>query len=266
MKRQTMIALLYASLLAGWSLVCVADDGPAPSTSASADANKRADTALYKPVEYKNAAISGPALVVIPGGIKSSNAGFTQKIGPNNIADFGELELSRANFKVLERADLGPLLKEFQLAYSLGDPDEAAKLMKRGKLKSTKWVVKFDVLKAEPVAQAKKSFSGGALGSLAGMFIGGTAGSAANIVGGSVRTADEAGIWIIGLRYKIIDAVSTEQVATGYVEEKMEVGATSTAVLGVGQSESGGLTLDSLVQRLVQSCVAEIDGRYKKAQ
>ena len=34
---------------------------------------------------------------------------------------------------------------------------------------------------------------------------------------------------MIGMRFKIMDANTTEQVATGYTEEKMEVGATHTA-------------------------------------
>ncbi len=238
--------------------------GPQPATTASAEANKMADKALYKPIEYANAAFPGPTLVVLPGDIKSNNATFTQKFGPNNIADYAELELSRANFRVLERSDLGPLLKEVQLAFGLGDPDEAAKVFKRGKFKSTKWMVKFDVLKAEPVAQAQKGFDGGAIGQLAGLAIGGYGGAAANVVGSSVKTGETAGVWIVGLRYKILDANTTEQVANGYVEDKMELGAQATSVLGVSQGTSGGLTLDSLVQRLVQSCVAEIDGRYKK--
>ena len=55
-----------------------------------------------------NANKKGPALVVIPGEIKSNNATFLQKFTANNIADFGEIELSSANFQVLERSNLGP--------------------------------------------------------------------------------------------------------------------------------------------------------------
>ncbi|HRE17285.1 MAG TPA: hypothetical protein PLW86_09525, partial [Rhodocyclaceae bacterium] len=67
----------------------------------------------------------------------------------------------------------------------------------------------------------------------------------------------------IGMRYKLINANTTEQVATGYAEEKMELGAKSTSVLGISSGQSGGLTLDSLVQRLVQKTVYEIDRKYK---
>jgi hypothetical protein len=78
-----------------------------------------------------------------------------------------------------------------------------------------------------------------------------------------VQTGESTGVWIIGMRFKIIDANTTEQVATGYAEEKMELGAKSTSVLGVSSGASGGLTLDSLVQRLVQKTVWEIDSKYK---
>lgn len=88
-------------------------------------------------------------------------------------------------------------------------------------------------------------------------------GAAGNVVASSVQTGESTGVWIIGMRYKIIDANTTEQVATGYSEEKMELGAKGTSVLGVSSSESGGLTLDSLVQRLIQKTVWEIDNKFK---
>ena len=125
-----------------------------------------ADEAAYKEVEYQNKAKRGPALVVIPGEIKSNNASFTQRFLPNNIADFGELELSAANFPVLERSNLGPLMREIELAYNLGDVDTARKTMQMGKLKTTKWVVKFDIIKAEQIAQANQGFDGRAIGGL----------------------------------------------------------------------------------------------------
>src|ERR1700720_993003 len=133
-----------------------------PSPTAGSDtsqrANASADEALYQSVEYTNKNKRGPAVIVIPGEIKSNNATFLQKFTANNIADFGEVELSSANFQVLERSNLGPVLNEFALAYNLGDPDAARKLLKMGKLKATKYVVKFDILKAEQIAAAQKGF------------------------------------------------------------------------------------------------------------
>jgi outer membrane lipoprotein SlyB len=236
---------------------------PTAGSDSSAKANQMADKAMYKPIEYANAGIKGPALVIIPGEIKSNNATFTQKFGSNNIADFGELELSKANFGVLERTNLGPLLNEFQLAYTMGDPNAARKVLQKGKFKTTKWVVKFDILKAEQVAQAKEGFDGRAVGSLLGAFVPGVGGSAASTVVGSVQTGEATGVWIIGMRYKILNANTTEQVATGYTEEKMEVGSKSTSVMGVSSSQQGGLTLDGMVQRLVQKLVWEIDSKHK---
>ena len=245
-----------------------------PSPTAGSDtsqrANQSADQALYKPVEYVNANKKGPALVVIPGEIKSSNATFLQRFTANNIADFGELELSAANFQVLERANLGPLLKEFELAYNLGDPQAARKFLGMGKLKSTKYIVKFDILKTEQVAAAQQGFDGRAIGNMAGLLgvFGGSRGAAqaGTVAGagiGSVQTSETSGVWIIGMRYKIINADTTEQVANGYAEEKMEVGTKSTSVLGVSESQQGGVSLDTMVQRLIQKTVWDIDNKYK---
>jgi len=235
---------------------------PTAGSETSQKANAAADQALYKPVEYVNKATRGPALVVIPGDIKSSNATFAQKFGPNNIADFAELELSQANFSVLERSNLGHLLQEISLAYNLGDANKARKTMQVGQLKTTKWIVKFDILKAEQIAENKKGFDGRAIGGIIGMF-GGLGGAAAGRATGSVQTNESTGVWIIGMRYKIMDANTTEQVAQGYQELKMEVGAEATSVLGVSQSAKGGVGLDTMVQRLVQTTVYEIDSKYK---
>ncbi|MBK7001776.1 MAG: hypothetical protein IPH35_17880 [Rhodoferax sp.] len=236
---------------------------PTAGTSTSDKANAAADSAAYREVEYTNKARRGPALIVIPGEIKSNNASFTQRFLPNNIADFAELELSQANFPVLERTNIGPLLNEISLAYNLGDPNAARKTMQMGKLKSTKWILKFDILKAEQIAENKKGFDGRTVGNLLSMFGGGVAGSAAGTVAGSVQTGDNTGVWLIGMRYKIMDANTTEQVAQGYKDLKMEVGATSTSVLGVSDGAKGGVGLDTMVQRLVQTLVWDIDAKYK---
>jgi hypothetical protein len=136
-------------------------------------------------------------------------------------------------------------------------------MLQKGRFKTTKWVVKFDILKAEQVAQAQKGFDGQALGSLIGIFAGGRGAPAAQTVGGSIKTGETTGVWIIGMRFKILDANTTEQVATGYTEEKMEVGATSQSVLGISEGAKGGVSLDTMVQRLVQKLVWEIDAKYK---
>jgi hypothetical protein len=268
---------LIISFVAGLSLAGVVgaqptfqSASPTAGTATSERANEMADKGMYKPVEYANVGKKGPALVVIPGEIKSSNATFLQKFGPTNIADFAEIELSRANFQVLERSNLGPIMNEFALAYNLGDPQKARQYLGMGKLRTTKYIVKFDVLKTEQVAAAQQGFDGASIGRVIGIFgafSGSTGGHRAGAVGetavGSVKTGDSTGIWIIGMRYKIMDAETTEQLAQGYTEEKMEIGATGTSVMGVSQSAQGGVGLDTMVQRLVQKSVWEIDNKYK---
>ena len=262
--RLALGAVLAASTSLAFSQPKFGNPSPTAGGDTSQKANASADQALYQPVEYTNANKRGPAVIVIPGEIKSNNATFLQKFTANNIADFGEVELSSANFPVLERTNLGPLLNEFQLAYNLGDPYQARKMLRMGKLKSTKYVVKFDILKTEQVAAAQQGFDGRSLGAITGILGGfGRGASAAGVAVGSVQTGESTGVWIIGMRYKIINAETTEQVATGYTEEKMEVGAKSTSVLGVSNSQQGGVTLDTMVQRLVQKSVWEIDAKYK---
>ena len=251
-------------LLAAPALAQPTFGNPSPNagSSTSQQANAAADAAAYKEVDYVNKAKRGPALVVIPGEVKSNNANFIQKFGPNNIADFGELELSQANFAVLERSNLGNLLQEVSLAYNMGDQQQARKTMQMGKLKTTKWIVKFDILKAEQIAENKKGFDGRAIGGLIGM-VGGFGSAAAGHVTSSVNTQETTGVWLIGMRYKIMDANTTEQVAQGYKELKMEVGANATSVMGVSEGAKGGVGLDTMVQRLVQTAVWDIDSRYK---
>ncbi|HYT97461.1 MAG TPA: hypothetical protein VEO36_09075 [Casimicrobiaceae bacterium] len=269
------ISLMFGVALLASAGVAVAQPqfgnaSPTAGKETSQKANASADQAAYRPVEYVNGNKKGPALIVVPGEIKSNNATFMQKFTPNNIADFGEVELSAANFQVLERSNLGPVLNEFTLAYNLGDPDAARKFLRMGKLKSTKYVVKFDILKAEQIAAAQQGFDGAALGHMAGLlgaYSGSLGGARAGAVGGaavgSVHSNESTGVWLIGMRYKIINAETTEQVGNGYTEEKMEVGATSQSVLGVSQSQQGGVGLDTMVQRLVQKSVWEIDNKYK---
>ena len=254
-------------LLSGAAQVCAqptfGNPSPTKGTSTSEKANAAADEAAYQEVEYKNKGKRGPALVVIPGEIKSNNATFTQRFLPNNIADFGELELSNANFAVLERSNLGHLTQEISLAYNLGDVEAARKTMKIGKLKTTKWVVKFDILKAEQIAENKSGFDGRAIGGLLSVFGGSRGAQGVGMATESVQTKDSTGVWLIGMRYKIMDANTTEQVAQGYKELKMEVGKSETSVLGVSQGAKGGVGLDTMVQRLVQTAVWDIDSKYK---
>jgi len=231
--------------------------------TASRAANNQADQNLYRPVSYSNANRRGPTVVVLPGKIKSNNVTFKQQVSANNIADFAELELGNANFGVLERSDLGPLMNELNLAVTMGDPS-ALRKFRRGKFKSTKLFIKMDVLKAEKAATASTGFDGRALGNIAGNLLGNSrSADIANTVGSSVQTADSSGVWVVGMRYKILSAETTEQIATGYFEEKMEVGAKSVSVLGVSQAQTGGTTLDTIVQRLVQKAVQDIDRRGK---
>lgn len=253
----TTLALITLASISMLTSGCVPSSTGAGG-AASLRANEEADKSMYQPVNYANSGKRGPTLIVLPGKIKASSATFTQKVTPNNIADFGEIELSNANFKVLERGDLGPMLKEIELGVNMGDPT-ALKKFKKGKFKTTKWFVKFDILKAQKTAAAGSGFDGNAIGSIFGTVVGGLTGAVGNTAISSTKTSEDAALWIVGLRYKVIDASTSEQVSTGYVEKKMETGKKAQGILGMSGHASQLVTLDTIVQRLVQEAVVKID-------
>lgn len=216
-----------------------------------------------KVIEYKNESRRGPAIVVLPGEIKSVNVDYTGRIGPNNIADFGEIELTRANFQVLERANLGAMLQEIEIAANLGDAEQLKKFRK-GRFEATRWLVRFDILKAEPAVEVSRGFATRWGGSAATATAGpGGATRVGVTTGGAIGTksaSDSLGIWIVGVRFKVLDAVTGEQKSTGYFEDKMEVFVAATEIMGFTEAKTRRVTLDTMTQRLVQRCVVELDG------
>jgi hypothetical protein len=60
----------------------------------------------------------------------------------------------------------------------------------------------------------------------------------------SVQYRDSAKVWVIGMRYKVMDE-------------------TAKAALGFSGSQQRGVTLDTMVQQLVGEAVARIDARNK---
>ena len=172
---------------------------------------------------------------------------------------------------MLERSNLGPLLNEFTLAYNLGDPDAARKFLGMGKLKSTKYVVKFDILKTEQVAAAQSGFDGRAIGQMAGLlgvFGGSRGGAQAGTVGGagvgSVQT--ERIDRRLDHRHALQDHQRRDHRAgraTATPRRRWRSARRRTSVLGVSQSQQGGVSLDTMVQRLIQKTVWEIDNKYK---
>lgn len=248
MKLQSIGSLLSLVLLSGCTAVGNLNQG-------SSLANQDAEALTYQPVEYKNLSKKGPTLIVIPGQIKSNNATFRSRYAPNNIADFGETELLQANFKVLERANLGPVFDEIALAANTGNANKVRNVLRGGNLKTTQWFVKFDIIKAEKVADAGTSFDPRVLSSL---LLGGTSAAQA---AGSVKTEQDTGVWWLGMRYKVINARTTEQVTGGYFEEKMEVGKKATCVLGFCQGQTIPITLDTMIQRLIQKAVVDMDAK-----
>jgi len=243
---------------------------PTSGTAVSRAANESVDRAAYQRISYSNAGKRGAALVVMPGEIRITDPVLTQLVLPSSIADWAELELAQANFMVLERSALGGVLMEVDNATRLGDRAAMESLVRSGQLKGTRWLTKFDLLKAEPIATASRGVDGqpvadvvGILGQWSNSLRGQRAAQVGQVAAGSVQADRTAQVWLVGMRYRVIDAESGEQAGQGYVEERMESGAQGTTVMGVSGSSQGGVGFDTMVQRLVQRAVWEIDARFK---
>jgi hypothetical protein len=243
---------------------------PTSGTSVSREANESVDRAAYRRISYSNAGKGGAALVVMPGEVRLTDPVLTQLVLPSSIADWAEIELSQANFKVLERSALGAVLMEVDTAARLGDRAAMESVVRSGQLKGTRWLVKFDLLKAEPVAAASRGVDGrvaadvvGILGQWSNSLRGQRTAQVGQVAAGSVQAERTAEVWLVGMRYRVIDAETSEQAGQGYVEERMESGVQATAVMGVSGSSRGGVGFDTMVQRLVQRAVWEIDARFK---
>ena len=77
-----LVGALACAISAAFAQPTFESASPTAGSSTSQKANEGADKAMYKEVQYTNAGKKGPALVVIPGEVKSNNATFTQKFGP----------------------------------------------------------------------------------------------------------------------------------------------------------------------------------------
>lgn len=243
---------------------------PTAGSTASHSANESVDRAAYQRVSYRNSSRPGPTLVVLPGEVRTTDAVLAQQILPSSIADWAELELAQANFKVLERSALGGVVAEVNTAAHLGDRAALESAVRSGQMKGTRWLARFDVLKAEPIATASRSVDGQPIAGVIGMLGQWSTSMRAQrgaqvgqVAAGTTQVERNAQVWLVGMRYRLIDAETGEQVGQGYVEERMESGAQGAAVLGVSGSSQGGVGFNTMVQRLVQRAVWEIDARYK---
>ena len=218
---------------------------------------------LYQGATYENATQSGPSLVVLPGNITSETYEFLSRIKSDNLREYGELELGKANFKVLEKNALSNIYQEIAVAANLGD-GSVGKRFSKHKLTPPEWLVVFDISKVHAQTQAF-SFTDKNSAMFAGALMGSFLGSASIGQGvvGSINSAKEQRVWDITLRYRILDAVSGQQLHEGSFTEQATINRELTGFLGVDSAQAGGLTLGTVTQRLIQKAVAEIDKQHK---
>ncbi len=254
------LKVIWALLLTGLLVTAGCMVTGAGSDKASQTPEPMVEQQMPQPIEYMNAHVQGPIVVVLPGSVKSTSAAFTKRITVEKVADLGEAELTRANFRVLDRTGLGDALNDMTLVVNMGDAS-ALKKLKKGKFKTTKWFAKFDILRAEKMAGAKEGLDDGSVNSIFGSIVGDTQTSETIPPTEISDSIEVEGPWIIGLRLIILDAGTLEQVSAGYFEDQMELGRTEGVTPGTLNPESDGMALESLVHYLVQKAVANLDNK-----
>lgn len=230
-------------------------------------AHEIADQNLYHDLAYENAALPGPSVVVLPGEVKSGSYEFLLHVKPDNLREYGELELGKANFKVQEKSALPDIYQEIALAANLGD-GSMAKRLKKLKITPPRWIVLFDVADVKATTTAFKftdknaaSFAGALMG---GMFLGASGAKMGQGLVGSINSAEEERLWNITLRYRILDGETGEPLKQGEFTEQATIHRELKGFLGVDAAESGGVTLGTVSHRLIQKAVQDIDKQYKR--
>ena len=74
---------------------------------------------MYQEATYENAAQSGPSVIVVGGTLTSKTYEFLSQIKADNLREYGELELGKANFKVIEKNSLANIYQEIAIAANL---------------------------------------------------------------------------------------------------------------------------------------------------
>ncbi len=221
---------------------------------------------LYREMAYENAATPGPRVVVLPGTVTSPCYEFLCQVKPDTLRDFGENELGKANFKVLEKSALGDIYQEIAVAVNLGDGSLGQRFAKIN-AEPPRWIVLFDVVDVKTQTTAF-SFTDKNAASFAGVLMGGIfLGAAGAQIGsgliGSVSSAKEQRLWDITLQYRILDGNSGQEMAQGRFADQARLDRELTGFLGIDAAEAGGLTLSTVTSRLIQKAVQEIDKQHK---
>ena len=220
---------------------------------------------MYQDATYENAAQAGPSVIVVGGTLTSKTYEFLSQIKADNLREYGELELGKANFKVMEKNSLPNIYQEIAIAANLGD-GSVAKRFSKHKITPPQWFVVFDI--ADVSAQTLNfSYTDKNSAMFAGALMGSFLGSASLGQGviGSINNAKEQRAWNVTLRYRILDGVSGRQLHEGQFTEQATINRELTGFLGVDAAQAGGLTLGTVTQRLVQRAVADIDKQHKLA-
>lgn len=221
---------------------------------------------LYQDVTYEHASQPGPGVVVIPGTISCANYEFLSRVKPDNLREYGELELAKAGFTVRDKNSLGEIYREIALAANLGDGSVGRRFLERD-AEPPRWLVIFDVTDVKTQTTAftftDKNSAAVAGAMMGGMFLGAAGAQIGAGLVGSINSAKEERRWDLTLRYRILDGGGGGQIAEGTFTEQAVISSELSGFLGIDSGQSGGLTLGTVARRLVQKAVQDMDAKHK---
>ena len=243
-----------------------------PASETSQKANAAADQAIYQPVEYTNAEQEGPgADRASPARSRATTRRSCRSSPPTTSPTSARSSCPAPTSRCSSARTSARCCNEFSSPTTWAIRTRRASSCGMGKLKSTKYVVKFDILKTEQVAAAAAGLrrprarpDGGTAWRLQRLARrrAGRHGRRHGV--GSVQT--ERGDRRLDHRHALQDHQRRDDRAGRARLHRGEDGGrrhVDRRCSAYPQSQQGGVSLDTMVQRLVQKSVWEIDNKYK---
>lgn len=180
------------------------------------------------------------------------------------------MELSKANFKVFS----GPLdhsADDIFLAARSGD-GVALRALKKNRMDTVAYFVVFDVIKLEPTAWDVKGGNGELAGSLLELGFSIATKGQNEKAGKSLRSTVESlkyydykTTWSVAVKYSVISASDGSVAASDTVSDSRIASTELTAAIGASQKTATGPTTETLLQKVVQRAILDLDKSHKLA-
>lgn len=199
----------------------------------------------------------GGSFVVLRGRVCPLHPFFQNISLPENCDEFGEIELSKANFTVMGKEILQGNDSDYEFALFTGDY-WTMKKMKDKYLQNVDYVAVFDVSSLNMISNTSQSSSGSDIAfaaQLVGLGVVGLVGETLN----SMESSNSSQKWCMVIRCRVYIAESGKVVFDKKFEVYDNTAEISSKILGVEGNRKDQLKVDSMVHEGVRLAVSDID-------